>query len=102
MLLRGSLTRHSGLYPYRFSYIIEQAKALASQLTQLGVSMLSALEKNDAEALLLLTNSQEESLLQMTTKIKENQIGEIERNIEALHISMDSAQIRKDFYGKTR
>ena len=94
------LTRHSGLYPYRFSYIIEQAKALASQLTQLGVSMLSALEKNDAEALLLLTNSQEESLLQMTTKIKENQIGEIERNIEALHISMDSAQIRKDFYGK--
>lgn len=96
----GSLTRHSGLYPYRFSYIIEQAKALASQLTQLGVSMLSALEKNDAEALLLLTNSQEESLLQMTTKIKENQIGEIERNIEALHISMDSAQIRKDFYGK--
>lgn len=96
----GRLTRQSGLYPYRFSYMIEQAKALASQLTQFGISMLSALEKNDAEALLLLTNTQEESLLQMATKIKENQLEEISSHIEALQMSKEAAQIRKEFYGK--
>jgi hypothetical protein len=94
----AELNRKPTLYPYRFSYMIEKAKSLTSLLIQLGNSISAALEKNDAESLLLTVNTQEQSVLNMTTSIKESQLKEAEENIAALTASKESALTRKEFY----
>lgn len=83
---------------YRFTTLLERAKNTTSTLIQLGTSLLSALEKNDAEALLLLRSTHELNILNMTTLIKEKQITEMEKNIEALHASLSGAINRRNSY----
>ena len=83
---------------YRFAFILDAAKGLAANLTQLGASLLSALEKQDAEELALLRASQEAALLNLTTAIKQNQIVEIEQTRQALIESRDAAKARGDYY----
>lgn len=92
------LTRRAALYPYRFSYMIDQAKAMTEQVSRLGESLLAALEKGDAESLMLLTGAQERTILQMTTKIRECQEREQEAAVEALKVSREAAQKRMDYY----
>jgi hypothetical protein len=83
---------------YRFPLMIEKAKSLTSILTQLGSSLLAALEKKDAEALALLRSSQEKTLLDMTTSIKERQIEELTKMKASLEESLKSAAERFDYY----
>ncbi len=95
-----ALTRQGPLYPYRFTYMVEQAKILTSELIQLGNGMLSALEKKDAEALMALVNVQELKIITLTTDIKEYFVEEMESGITSLSLSKDSASRRRDFYAK--
>lgn len=94
----GYLGKEVPLYPYRFQYTIEQAKNLTNQLMQLASSMLSAIEKKDAEAMLRLSHTQEQVILDMMSSVKQNQIDEIEQTISALEISKESLQNRKAYY----
>lgn len=96
----AGLTRRPSAYPYRFSYMIEQAKAVTAQLSQLSAGLLSALEKGDAEALLLLTGGQEQNVLNMTTAVRESQLQEASSSLEALKVSRKSAELRRDYYRK--
>jgi len=96
----GGLTRQCGMYPYRFTYIIEHAKSVTSLLIQFSSTMLSALEKKDSEALLILSGAQEEVLMDMAVSIKENQIEELEKTIVSLGISKNAAQKRLEYYQK--
>lgn len=83
---------------YRFSYMIEKAKSLTAMVGQLGSSLLNALEKNDAEALMMLSVSQEKNLLDLTTFIKEQQLNELKETQSALSESLKSAEERYNHY----
>jgi hypothetical protein len=83
---------------YRFSSILDRAYALTSAVIQLGVSLLSALEKKDAEALALLRVTQEKTLLDMTTYIKEQQIEQQNQMKLSLEESLKNAQTRYKYY----
>ena len=85
---------------YRFSALLGRAQALASAVSQLGGALLSALEKGDAEALAQIRTSQEATLLQLTTLIKEKQIDDVKETGLALQESLKSAKKRQEYYLK--
>jgi hypothetical protein len=101
----GSLAQRSGTpsgsptIPYfRFTYLIDRAKDFASQVIQLGSALLGALERQDAEQLALIQNSNEAAILNLTTQIKQNQIDELEQTGLSLQAALSSAQQRKQTY----
>lgn len=84
--------------PYRFVFLIAQAKAVAGQLMQFGGQLLGALEKMDAEALAQLRQGQEIEILNLTTKVREKQIEQLDCAISSLEYSRESADTRNRFY----
>lgn len=83
---------------YRFKVLIEKAKSLTTSLMGLGSSLLSALEKKDVEALTRLHNTQEATLLNLTTFIKEQQVEELVVMKKSLNESLNSATERNTHY----
>ncbi|HEX7902459.1 MAG TPA: neuraminidase-like domain-containing protein [Chitinophagaceae bacterium] len=83
---------------YRFTYMIEKTMALTNMLTQFGSSLLSALEKKDADALSMLQVTQEGKLQALTSSIKLQQIDELIMTKASLRESLLSAQERFNFY----
>ncbi|HVG20296.1 MAG TPA: LamG-like jellyroll fold domain-containing protein, partial [Blastocatellia bacterium] len=102
---QGSLATPSGSQsgspsiPYfRFSYLIDRAKDFASQVIQLGSALLGALERQDAEQLALIQNSNEATILNLTTQIKQDQIDELEQTAQALEAGLAAARQRQQTY----
>lgn len=83
---------------YRFAAMIEKAKALASNVMGLGGAMLSAIQQGDAEALALLRTTQERVLLDMTTRIRTDQIAMLAAQREALLQGRAAATARSAYY----
>lgn len=83
---------------YRFSVMLQKANEMAAEVRNLGVALLSTLEKRDAEALSTLRSGQELRLLQAVRDIRVRQIDEAEANIAALEKSREMTQARKDYY----
>ena len=83
---------------YRFDYMLERARNMISTVIQLGSSLLSALEKKDAEELSLLRSTHEQVILQLVTDTKEKQIEEAKETLNSLKESLASAQHRYDYY----
>lgn len=74
---------------YRYGFMIEKAKDMTSTVIDLGGALLDALEKADAEDLASLQNTHERQILNLTTKIKENEVNIIEETIKALDHSKE-------------
>ncbi len=85
---------------YRFRYIYQKALELTNDVKSLGQSLLSALEKKDAETLALIRAGHETVLLEAVTALKEQNIKEAEENIKALEISKQNIRFRENFYRK--
>ncbi|MDJ0717264.1 MAG: neuraminidase-like domain-containing protein [Prochloraceae cyanobacterium] len=85
---------------YRFDYMLDRAKNITSTLIQLGSSLLSALEKKDAEELALLRSSHEQSILKLITTTKEKQKEEAEETLASLQESQNSAKQRHTHYAQ--
>ncbi|NEO79936.1 neuraminidase-like domain-containing protein [Moorena sp. SIO4G3] len=83
---------------YRFDYMLERAKNITSTLIQLGSSLLSALEKKDAEQIALLRATQEPAILRLIQTTKEKQIKEAQANLDSLNKSLDAANNRVTHY----
>ncbi|MBW4680588.1 MAG: hypothetical protein KME19_10785 [Microcoleus vaginatus WJT46-NPBG5] len=83
---------------YRFFYLLERAKGMASTVIQLGSTLLNTLEKKDAEELALLRSTQESVLLQLITKTKQKQIEEAQANLDSLQKSLQAASDRSQYY----
>ena len=83
---------------YRFSFLMERARLVTSELKQLGTTLLGALEKQDAEHLAVLRNTYEGQVLELTTRIKEQQRDELEKNLVGLRQSLASARKRESEY----
>jgi hypothetical protein len=84
--------------PYRFSYLIEQAKNLDSQVMNLGGGLLSALQQKDSEALSVLQLNQQTVILNLMTDIKEKQIENLQVGGQAISMSKKSADDRVATY----
>ncbi len=84
--------------PYRFPYILEKAKGMIQTVMQLGSSLLSVLEKKDAEELSLLRSQHEVALLQMMETVKTQQIEEAVAAQQTLQLSQQNTQHRLDHY----
>jgi hypothetical protein len=85
---------------YRFSFMLAKARELTGRLVGLGGALLSALEKKDAEELSLLRNTHEREILEMTLKIKEQQLESARRSLAALQEGLKNAQTRGTHYQK--
>jgi hypothetical protein len=84
--------------PYRFIYLIDKAKQFAAQVQSLGNSLLSALEKNDAQQLEVMRVTQQQNILAMTTSTKQAEIDAASNAIDNLNAQLDTAQYRHDYF----
>ncbi|KUO75916.1 MAG: hypothetical protein APF81_01625 [Desulfosporosinus sp. BRH_c37] len=83
---------------YRFSYLIKQANDFCNDVKTLGNILISVLEKKDAEELSRLRASQESSVLELMTQVKERQILDAKAVREGLQKSRDAAELRLHHY----
>ncbi len=84
--------------PYRFSYLIERAKAYAALLQGFGSALLSALEKKDIEDLNLLRTTQQQNILRMTSQVRDNEYNAALATIESLEARRNTVEARRDYY----
>ncbi len=68
---------------YRFTYLVEKARAFAGTVQGFGGALLSALEKKDSEELMVLRSTHEQNLLKMTKEIKKKAIEEAKANLQS-------------------
>jgi hypothetical protein len=83
---------------YRFTFMVQKALELCAEVRSFGGALLSALEKNDGEALSLLRASQETKVLQAVLQIKQLQIQEANANLAASQASLAVTQSRIQYY----
>ncbi|MEK7394579.1 MAG: neuraminidase-like domain-containing protein, partial [Fibrobacterota bacterium] len=89
----------SGPVPlYRFATLLPKALEFCNEVKSFGGALLSALEKKDAETLGIKRGQYEIALLQMTRKIREEQIRDAEIALEGLRKTRENAQFRRDYY----
>lgn len=83
---------------YRFKVMIQKALEICSEVKALGASLLSALEKGDAEHLSTLRATQEANIQKAIIKVKQDQVDEATKNITSLNKAKIVAQDRRDYY----
>lgn len=88
----SQLTSKSQLLPYRFSYLLEKARQYVNTVHSFGQAMLSAIEKENAEALNELRAIHENNILEMVTLSKEKLIDELNIQTEINDISAEKIQ----------
>jgi hypothetical protein len=87
---------------YRYPIVVGLAKEMAGNAISLGSALLDAIEKRDAEKLANLQNTQERIILNLMTSIKEEEIEEVEKEIEALNESKRRSESKRDRYKKLK
>ena len=83
---------------YRFDSLIAKARELTSKLNTLSDSLLSVLEKKDAEELSMLQNQHEAIVLNLMTVLKQEQIEEAKESLLNLEETKRSAQEQETHY----
>ncbi len=83
---------------YRFWTMLERARTLTQTLTGFGGSLLAALQARDAEALALLQNTQQQQVLQLTIRLKEQAVEEQVELMASIQEQLSSAQYRESYY----
>jgi len=83
---------------YRYVVLAAKASELAAEVRGLGATLLSAIEKRDAEGLTMLRSGQEIRLLEAVRDIKVRQINEAREQVKAIEINLESTVLREQFY----
>jgi hypothetical protein len=86
------------LPPYRFAYILERAKAFTSVVQSFGASLLSAIEKKNGEELALLRMTQQQNILEMSSKSRKLEIDSASEAINALNDRIESLNYQIGYY----
>jgi hypothetical protein len=84
--------------PYRFESAVAFARRVLDSVTGFAAQLLAALEKRDAEGLSMLQTNQASQILNMTVKLKQERITEVQKTIDGLQASLQSANYRVKFY----
>ncbi len=82
----------------RFSFLVQKALEIAQEVKSLGNQLLSAMEKEDAEAMAILRAKHERAVLEMVEHVKYNQLQEIIKSKEAIEKSLALALARYIYY----
>lgn len=85
---------------YRFPIMLQKANELCNDVKMLGGSLLSALEKKDAEELAVLRSGHELRILEMIRDVKVKQRDEAQENLESLLSSRVIVEERFSYYNK--
>lgn len=96
--IQAAASSEPQLSPFRYSSAMATASSLCSTLVELGNSLLSALEKSDAERLSSLRTNQEGQILEMITQIKLDHITELQATIQSLNFARTGATNRLTYY----
>ena len=83
---------------YRFQVMLQQALELCNDVRALGAALLSALEKEDAEALSLLRAGQEQQLFESIKQTREKQVDEANEALEGLSKTQEVSEVRLIYY----
>lgn len=83
---------------YRFNSLLPAAKQAAQMVQGFGQSLLSALEKKDAEELRLLQQTHERNIQALTRSVKQRQIKEAGEQLTAAKAGLDRAEINLEHY----
>lgn len=83
---------------YRFRTLVQKALDICNDVKNLGSTMLSALEKKDAEDLSVLRANQETNLLKAIRQVKEQMIEENVTNLNSLQDAKRLVEARSDYY----
>ena len=90
--VRGSMP------PYRFSYIIERAKAYAATLQGFGATLLAALEKKDVEELNQIRAVQQQNVLKRTSQMKQWELDAAGEAYQAALKRQETISYRHSYY----
>jgi Tc toxin complex TcA C-terminal TcB-binding domain/Neuraminidase-like domain len=83
---------------YRFSYMLQKALEMCNECRSFGGALLSALEKNDAEALAVMRATHEVGILDLMHGVKIRQVDEANAQVTALTASRNTAAQRYGYY----
>lgn len=83
---------------YRFEAMLSRARNVTAQVIEFGGKLLGALERQDGESLELLRSTQERSVLEMVTSVKQDAIDEAEGTLASLRESLAGAKNRVSAY----
>src|SRR6185369_13605573 len=83
---------------YRFTVMAQKATELCGEVKAFGGALLAAIEKGDAEALALMRSGHDQEMLRGLRAVKETQLLEAKTNIDAIGVSLQSAQTRFTHY----
>ena len=86
------------LPPYRFTYILEKAKSFTSMVQSFGTSLLSAIEKKNGEELSLLRMTQQQNILEMSSKSRRLEIDSANEGIKVLNDRLASLSYQIGYY----
>jgi hypothetical protein len=84
--------------PYRFSVMIQRAQEVCAAVVSLGVAMLAALEKRDAEAFAALRSSHEIALLDLLRDVRSSQVDEALAIWEANRRGREIVELRRAYH----
>lgn len=82
----------------RFQLMLQKAEALCSEIKSLGNNLLSAMEKEDGEAMAILRSKHERTVLEMVEHIKYGQLQEAKKSKEGLYKTLENAIQRYTYY----
>ena len=85
---------------HRFQLLLPKALEFCAEVRSLGGALLSALEKVDAEKIALLRSGHEVLLFKRMRDVKQLQVDEAEKSLEALRASRPIAEARRAFYAE--
>jgi hypothetical protein len=89
---------NSALPLYRFTYTLQKASEICSEVKSLGASLLSVLEKADAETLAAMRAGHETQLFTLIKAVKQQQFDEALASADALQKSREAALGRYNYY----
>jgi hypothetical protein len=84
----------------RFQLLVSKAAEICQEVKSLGANLLSAIEKQDNEALGMLRAQHENNLLQLAEMIKYSQWQEAQKATQALQLSLANAIQKYSYYQK--
>lgn len=83
---------------HRFNILLQKSNEVCNDVKALGVALLGAIEKQNAEALSLMRQGQEIRVLEAVKGVREQQVAEARESLEALKKNKDLVTVRRDFY----
>ncbi len=97
--ISDALSESSAPLPlYRFQVMLQKALDVTHELQSLSGSFLSALEKNDSEALSLMRTRHEQEILTLSRELKDFQVKDLNTQLDSLEKNREATVIRYEFY----